>query len=78
MASNSASARESRLRRVARAHGFAIHKCPRRDPDAWDHGTYSLVDTETRALVLGSSNGGSGMSLDDIEAHLAACGVEAS
>lgn len=63
--------RENRLRRAAARQGLILEKSRRRDPQAWDYGTYQLVDARMNGLVLGISElGGYGMSLDQIEASL--------
>ena len=60
--------RENRLRRSLRRRGFVLHKSRRRDPGAWDFGTYQVLDFD-RNLVAGDSSG-YGMTLDAVEAWL--------
>jgi hypothetical protein len=64
--------RETRLRRLAERQGMRLEKSPRRDPRAWDYGTYRLVDAREGWVVLADhqTGHGYGMSLDDIEARL--------
>jgi len=64
--------RETRLRRLASRQGLRLQKSPRRDPHAWDFGTYQLVDDRDGWAVLANRQigGGYGMSLDDIEEWL--------
>ena len=47
-----------------------LTKSRRRDPRAYDYGTYMLVDHQTNTLVAGSSQSGYGLSLDEIETAL--------
>ena len=64
--------RETRLRRLAARQGLRLQKSPRRDPNAWDFGTYQLVDDRGGWVVLANHQigHGYGMSLDDIEEWL--------
>jgi hypothetical protein len=63
--------RETRLRRLADRRGLRLQKSPRRDPRAWDFGTYQLVDAREGWLVAEQITGqGFGMSLDDVEEWL--------
>lgn len=62
--------RENRLRRAAARQGLALRKTRRRDPRAYDFGTYQLVDVRTNTLVAGDQSG-FGLTLDDVEACLA-------
>ena len=62
--------RENRLRRAAQRQGLMLTKSRRRDPRAYDYGTYMLVDHQTNTLVAGSSQSGYGLSLDEIETAL--------
>jgi hypothetical protein len=59
--------RENRLRRMADRQGLALQKSRRRDPHAFDFGTYWLVDPYNNALVAGDEWG---WELDDIEEWL--------
>lgn len=60
--------REKRLRRMLRRRGYGLHKARRRDPTAWEFGTYQIVDFDGR-MVAGDSTG-FGMTLDAVEAWL--------
>lgn len=64
--------RENRVRRAAERQGLRLVKSRRRDPRAYDYGTYMLVDGRTNAIVCGQpvtgQNGSA--SLDQIEAAL--------
>jgi hypothetical protein len=62
--------RENRLRRMAERQGLAVRKSRRRDPNAWDFGTYQIVEPRRNFLVLGSQTGGYGESLDSVEEWL--------
>lgn len=61
--------RENRLRAMARRQRLQLQKSRRRDPNAWDYGTYQLVN-DNNWLVAGDHNNGFGWSLDDIEQWL--------
>ncbi len=65
-------ARENRLRQMAARQRMQLQKSRRRDPNAWDYGTYQLVDTDTNTVVAQDSaiGHGFGLSLDQIEARL--------
>jgi hypothetical protein len=65
--------RENRLRRVADRRRLRLEKSSRRDPDAWDYGTYQLVDADTGNMVACAFETGRpyGLSLDQIEDWLA-------
>jgi hypothetical protein len=62
--------RENRLRRAAQRQGLALTKSRRRDPRAYDFGTFMLVDTSTNAVVAYGLESGYGMSLDEVETAL--------
>ncbi len=64
--------RENRLRRVAERRGLRLMRSRRRDPNAWDYGTYQLVDVRTKGVVAAewSIGRGYGLSLDEIEQWL--------
>jgi hypothetical protein len=63
--------RENRLRRMAERQGFALQKSRRRDPRAYDYGTYMLTDPNTNSIVAAGDVGrGYGLTLDDIEEWL--------
>jgi hypothetical protein len=59
--------RENRLRRAADRQGLRLEKSRQRDPRATLYGTYHLVDEGTNALAVWGSQGGYGLSLDEIE-----------
>ncbi|MBK5267050.1 MAG: hypothetical protein JJE47_06390 [Acidimicrobiia bacterium] len=61
-----AKVRENRIRRMANRQGFRIEKSRRRDPRAWDYGTYQLVGIDTNGVVFSDGGG----TLDDIEDYL--------
>jgi hypothetical protein len=64
--------RENRLRRMAARQRMQLQRAPRRDPNAWDYGTYQLVSIDTNAVVAQdfTIGHGYGLSLDDIEERL--------
>lgn len=63
--------RETRLRRQADRRGLRLQKSPRRDPGAWDFGTYQLVDAREGWVVAEQMTGqGYGMTLDEVEEWL--------
>ncbi len=69
-AANAEKIRENRLRRMAERQGLAVQKSRRRDPHAYDFGTYMLVDPASNTVVACGLQSGYGMSLDDIERYL--------
>jgi hypothetical protein len=64
--------RENRLRRMAERQGYQLVKSRRRDPRAWDYGTWGIIDPFTNAWVLHdfATGRGYGLDLDEIEAWL--------
>ena len=58
--------RENRLRQMADRQGFRIEKSRRREPRAWDFGTYQLIANDTKGVVFS----GGGGTLDDVEDYL--------
>lgn len=64
-------AREQRLRREAERQGLRLEKSRVRIPEAFEYGTYHLVDGLTGVIVAYGLNSGFGLSLDDIEAYMA-------
>lgn len=63
--------RENRLRRVAARRMMRLQKSRRRDPRAFDFGTYRLIDTRTESVVIPDPASEShGATLDDVEAWL--------
>jgi len=72
MNNNKDKIRENRLRRAAQRQGLALMKSRRRDPRAFDYGTYMLVDQQTNFIFArGDSQSGYGMDLDAVEGCLA-------
>jgi hypothetical protein len=69
----SAKVRENRLRRVATRRGYRLVRNPRRDPRAFDYGSYQLIDPATNTCVadFGWDQPSSGDHLDEVEAWLA-------
>jgi hypothetical protein len=62
--------RENRARRAADRQGLRLERSRRRDPRALGYGTYRLTDASTGAVVAAGSEGGFGLSLDQVEQHL--------
>lgn len=62
--------RENRLRRMASRQGLALRKSRRRDPRAYDYGSYWLIDPATNSIAVGDGN--LGMNLDQVEEALTA------
>jgi hypothetical protein len=62
--------RENRLRRMASRQRLALHKSPRRDPQALGYGTYMLVNRATKRWVVWSLPNGYDLSLDEIDSQL--------
>ena len=60
--------RENRLRRMAERQGYKLAKSRRRDPRAYDYGTWTIVEPHTNTLVAGGKYGS--MDLDAVEAWL--------
>ena len=58
--------RENRLRRMAGRQRLQLHKAPRKDPLAWDYGTWQITDRNGRVVAQGSGDG-YGLSLDEVE-----------
>lgn len=57
--------REARLRRMAERQRMRLVKVRRRDPLAWDYGTYQLIDAISGDIVAHS------LELDAVERRLA-------
>jgi len=57
---------------MADRQGFRLEKSRRRDPRAWDFGTYQLVDPRTNVIVASDHaiGRGYGLDLDAIEEWL--------
>ena len=71
MAPDTSKTREIRLRRLAGRRGLRLQKSPRRDPGAWDFGTYQLADAQEGWIDAEQAAGqGYGMTLDDVEEWL--------
>lgn len=62
--------RENRLRRMAERQGLELQKSRRRDPRAYDYGTYQLIDPYTNTIAVGDTNRGYGLTLDEVEKAL--------
>lgn len=62
--------REIRLRRAASRQGLALQRSRRRDPLAFDYGTYQLATLAGEVVASGYA-GGYGLSLDAVQAELA-------
>jgi hypothetical protein len=62
--------RENRLRRMAERQGLRLEKSRRRDPRAYDYGTYQLVNAWDNTLEAYGGPQGYGLTLDEIEAAL--------
>lgn len=60
---------EQRVRRMADRQLLRLVKAPRRSPDWYDYGTYSLRD-EQDALILGDEVHGYNYTLDQVEKFL--------
>jgi alkylated DNA nucleotide flippase Atl1 len=75
MSSSTEKVRENRARRAVERRGYALEKSRRRDPDAWDYGTYQIVDYSNGPggqLVYADWDTGQGwgLTLDDVEEWL--------
>lgn len=55
---------ENKVRRMAARQGLRLMKSRRRDPNAWDYGTYMLVDLPTNIVVFADWSVGQGFGLD--------------
>jgi hypothetical protein len=64
-------AREARLRRLAEAYGFALRRCPARNPDRPGFGTYAIVEPNHNMFMAGDPRTGYGLDLDYVESWLA-------
>jgi hypothetical protein len=63
--------RENRLRRMADRQGLLLRKSRRRDPNAWDYGTFELIDPSNGCTLTPSPTGRAcGITLDQIEHEL--------
>lgn len=64
--------RENRIRRTIARRGYALNKSRRRDPKAWDFGSYQITDPQGGGLVFANwaVGHGFGLSLDDVEEWL--------
>jgi hypothetical protein len=58
--------RENRLRRAANRQELALMKCPRRDPRAFNYGTYMIVNPSMQTIVA-KQGVRYGLTLDEIE-----------
>ena len=61
--------RENRARRAVARRGFALQKSRRRDPRAWDYGTYQIIDPATNTMIY-SAGDGYGLTLEAVERWL--------
>ncbi len=61
---------ENRVRRMAERQGLQLQKSRRRDPRAYDYGTYQLVDVQANGIVAHAGASGYGLSLDEVEDYL--------
>jgi hypothetical protein len=59
--------RENRLRRMAERQGYILKKSRRRDPRAFDYGSYWVIDGRHNTLLAG---GEFGADLDEVESFL--------
>ena len=62
--------RENRARRAAERQGLMLVKSRRRDPRAWDYGTYMLMDARANTVVASGGQSGYGLDLDAVEEEL--------
>jgi hypothetical protein len=62
--------RENRLRRMLDRRGFKLVKSRRRDTEAWDFGSYIIIDQATGLIVEGGSHQAHLPGLEDVEAWL--------
>lgn len=62
--------RENRARRAVERRGYALQRCRRRDPSAWDHGTYQIIDPHHADMLVVGDIRGFGLSLADVEEWL--------
>ena len=75
MSRSAAKIRENRARRAIERRGYRLEKSRRRDPQAWDYGTYQIVEYSASSgaqLVYAAwpAGRGWGLTLDDVEAWL--------
>jgi|tagenome__1003787_1003787.scaffolds.fasta_scaffold18399787_1 hypothetical protein len=61
---------ETRCRRAAERQGLRLERSRRRDPRAYDYGTYQLVDPNTNTLAAWGLESGYGLGLADIAEYL--------
>lgn len=69
MGPNPERAREARLRRLARRHGYRVVKSRARNPWSPGYGGYAIVDSDLNAYVSGDLEWGS-LDLDVVEEWL--------
>ena len=60
-------AREARIRRRLRRHGYGLAKSRTRDPRAVDYGGYMIFNLDRNTVVAGCEIGRPCWSLDDVE-----------
>jgi hypothetical protein len=58
-------ARENRLRRSAARQNLKLTRVRRRDPNAWDYGTYQLIEASLELDIA------EGLTLDEVEDWIA-------
>lgn len=63
-------AKESRMRRLAKKHGWGITKSRCRTPEAYEYGGYMIYALDTNAVVHGSHPLRYGLNLEDVEDFL--------
>jgi hypothetical protein len=59
-----------RLRRMAERRGLQLQKSRRRDPRAYDYGTYRLVDARTNTVIAYAGYNDHGLTLNQIKDYL--------
>ena len=64
------SARESRVRRLARSMGFSLTKSRSRTPESLEFGGYMISDPFMNAVVVGGHPWAFSLDLDEAEAWL--------
>jgi hypothetical protein len=63
--------RENRLRRMAERQGYKLRKSGRRDPRAWDYGTYQIVHSALGSLAVAQKSSREvNLTIDEVERWL--------
>ena len=57
---------ESRLRRAVHRQGYRLERSRRRDPRAYDYGTYMIIDPQNNTVAAYRLSGGYGLDLADV------------